>query len=871
MPSFREPRALTAGRWLLAAVVPLSALAMGSILTQPLLVMTLLAAASSVLLWLHPPERTSRASRFVLLAMAVLCAATLLQVVPLPDGLVRALAPANADVWERALTPFREPPPAWHAISVAPAATRVELLRGLFYVCVFFAAVRVAGMESGTAFLERVVVASCAVMALTTLAHAALGAERVFGVYTPREHYAYLEGRYGPLLNTNHLAAYLDIGACVAVGVAVSRRPSMPRPLAMGAAVLLCGSAVWAASRGGTGALLFGLVLVGALVAYTRRRFASASVAAALVGFAILTAAILVGLSSSEFARADLSSHDLSKLTLAKNALALVPKSPLVGFGRGAFESVFPSVQSSTMSFAYTHPENIVAQWSTEWGVPFALAGAALFAWALRPTAMLSAPRPAIGAWAALAATVVHDLVDFHLEVPGVASLACVCAAIVVASRSTTLADSGRRRSGSRSSSGSASRLDARAHAIFARAPFLAAAAAALAALWVLPVATHMLQEDRADLSARLRAKDRVPSPDAYRADLRSAILRYPADSFLPLLGAVRAELARDESVVPWIARALERQPRFGRAHFVLARSLAARHAAQARLEYRLAYEYDETLRSTILTEAPRLVADTDDALELVPEGPPGITALDGLAKALGARLPSTAVRLDEELLRRDPAAPSALRRRVRALLADIANAEPWCTDRAACTREGLAAAQTLAAREPEDCEPQVLVARLQIAAGDVPKALDGLESAIERTTSRSACERQLVSLAIESGQRARADAALDRLVRRGCSSSQDCAELYAWVASTEASRGNLSRAVSFYRRASDAAPERDDLLENVATASERLGTYADAIDAYQKLARRHPGDAKWAGKAAAARERANERNAVLQAHPSVP
>ncbi|WP_214672751.1 hypothetical protein, partial [Escherichia coli] len=91
--------------------------------------------------------------------------------------------------------------------SIAPAATHVEVLRGFFYGCVFLAAVRVATLEHGERFLVRVVVFSTVAMALSALAHAAVSAERVFGLYRPRDIYSYVPGHYAPLLNTNHLAA----------------------------------------------------------------------------------------------------------------------------------------------------------------------------------------------------------------------------------------------------------------------------------------------------------------------------------------------------------------------------------------------------------------------------------------------------------------------------------------------------------------------------------------------------------------------------------------------------------------------------------------------------------------------------------------
>ena len=69
----------------------------------------------------------------MLIALALLLGMTVLQALPLPAGVTHWLTPANADSWDRALSPLREPSPAWHSLSLAPAATRVEVLRGFLY------------------------------------------------------------------------------------------------------------------------------------------------------------------------------------------------------------------------------------------------------------------------------------------------------------------------------------------------------------------------------------------------------------------------------------------------------------------------------------------------------------------------------------------------------------------------------------------------------------------------------------------------------------------------------------------------------------------------------------------------------------------
>lgn len=818
------------GRWLLGALLPSSVLAIGSLLPSVLIVMATLAAVACALLWIEPPERVARAAKWLAIAWALLVGFTILQVVPLPASIVHALAPGNADIWERSLSAFHEPSPLWHPISVAPAATRLEVLRGAFYGCVFFAALRVASERHGTTFLEGVLMVSGALLALVSLGHAAVDAKTVFGVYRPREIYAYAPGRYGPLLNVNQLTAYLNAGACVAMGAALRRRPSFPRPLLIAAAVLLAGTSVWGASRGGTGALMLGILLTVGLSIYARSKFSTARAEIAIPIVLVFAAAAIAGLGFSEEARQDLASRDVSKVGAAVNALALVPRSPFFGWGRGAFEGIFPSVRQSVEYVTFTNPENILVQWSSEWGLPVSVLAAAVILYALRPGTMLNAARPAVGAWVAIVVVVVHDLVDFHLEVPGVMAVIATTGAIVVGARAQSTGATG-----------------ARGEATGGRLRYVAFAATALtipAAIAVAPNVDHLLSDERARLSAH--SQDSTVSEEQFRKELRDSVQRYPAEGFLPLMGAVRAQTLGDGNVLPWVARALEVNPRFGRAHLVLARSLASRYRSQARLEYRLAYENDVGLREATLTEVPRLVGNADDALQLVPDGALGVPVLEHLAEAIAPRLPASAAILDDEIERRAPQSAVVARRRVAAALSDVAHGHAWCAPRDVCAQRAISAAQALVARDRTSCEAHVLLSRVRVANNEAILAFDELERAVDVVTAREECQRALVDLALETKQTRRVDIALERLVRAGCGTSKECADLYAWAGDVEDRRGRTASAISFYKRAINIDPDRVELASRVGELATSLGLLSEALDAYSTLARRYPDDPRW-------------------------
>ncbi|MBX3228108.1 MAG: O-antigen ligase family protein [Labilithrix sp.] len=836
--------------WLLALIVPGAVLALGAIHTEVLCVVAAAAALVAFLVAREAEPVVPRTAATTLVVVAVvLIAWTALQLVPLPSGVLGAIASSNADVWARSLNPLREDAPAFGSISLDPTASRVQLLRGVTYLSVFIAAHHVTRRQDGVAFLERLIVASAVLLAAAALLHPVIGARRVFGVYEPRETLAYDPDHLGPLLNTNHLAAYANVGAILAFGSAVERRGPVPRVLAVIVVLLLGATTVWSLSRGGIATLAVGLTVVGLLTLRQRRHIGSPVFGPAAVAAAAVVGAAVFYLAAFDEALEKFAHNDLMKLDLARNAFELLRSYGVFGVGRGAFESVFPEVRTGTEYWVFTHPENVLAQWTTEWGIPVAVGALGALGWALRPRTVLTRSRPPIAAWAVLVASALHNLVDFSSEVPGVMLPLILCAAIVV---------------GGRGSDGSkTSRVT-----VWARRPRLSAALVAGATVVgiaaTLPfVSAELYREER---SFRDVALDTSIDRAEFRRRARAVMLRHPAEAYFPYAGMVRALVHREDSVVPWAARALDRSPIFGRAHLLLARAFYVRSPAQARLEYRLACTQDS--RSCALGEAARLVTELDHALELVPEGDRAGAVLEELATLLGKRLPASVVVIDQAILARDPNAIGPWRRIAMATLGDVRDKEPWCegVDRGACIEEGLAAATRVRALSPERCEGHELGAQFLVEKGELDRAFTELEDAAETVLDRSACGRALVSLSVRTGQRARVDTALDRLLRAGCEAPPQCVENLLFAAEIEAQRGGTRRALSLTKSAAERAPEREDLLVRAARLAEAQHAYGDALDAYTRLAARHPEDAALA--AAVARQRDALARGVLKVPP---
>ncbi len=364
-------RSAELSRWLLALSIAGSALAIGSVHTITLCVLVFVLAAAAVCGWWGGEPMSPRPGATLLFLAGVgLTAYTALQCVPMPMRWLSVLAPHNADVWSRALTPLREPGPAWAPLTLDPVATHIEVLKGVAYVLAFVTAFRVARLREGARFLGGAIVLTGLVLATAALLHPAFGAHKVFGIYEPGPG---IDQRHiAPFLNPNNLAGYLNLALCLALAAMLAPEPAVPRPILAAVVLLLGGAQLWVASRAGVVAMGLGLVLVLAIAQIDRSqpRPQRAAVALSLITGLVATAgATMIVLAGSDEASSELLNADTSKLKMFGQAMRMLPAVPLFGSGRGTFESAFYAFRTDVGNVTFVYPENVLAQWVLEWGL----------------------------------------------------------------------------------------------------------------------------------------------------------------------------------------------------------------------------------------------------------------------------------------------------------------------------------------------------------------------------------------------------------------------------------------------------------------------------------------------------------------------
>jgi tetratricopeptide (TPR) repeat protein len=823
----------------IVVVVVGSVLAVGAVHVEvlvPLAVIALLAAIAATRLRSETASLVWPAPAIVAVALSLF---TLIQITPIPLTWLEAIAPANADVWGRALLPFNERPVSG-SISLDPGASAVECLKWLVYGCVFAVASALAARRGATWGIT-VVFASAALTALATVGHDLVNATKVFGVYQPRHLFPSM--RMGPLLNGNNLAGYLNLGALCGIGLIMTRRPLLPVWLVGVGVAAIVGVAVRSASRAGVAVLPIGVVALAILVRAARNRGGARSASRTpewVLGAIIAGGTLFAVLGATPAVWSELFNKNLAKLDIVRWARPLVHDYAWLGVGRGAFESVFSAYRSDPgQHVIFTHIENFPAQWAAEWGLPVTVIALGALGWMFRPGKMgVLESAVFAGPWIGVAVLLAQNLLDLGLEIPGVS----IAAAMTLGS----IWGDPRRRRGRHTPSRIATALGLRSRV------WLAAPCALGLAAIVLSVRSgaHDVGGDRAALRAayeRLEPSDR-PGVLAFRGELRAAMLRHPADYYFPLLGASQAWRSRAESPIPWLQRSLERAPINGRAHLLLGEVLMSRGAKrQALFELRLAAEHDVATLARAAELAASWTSDFDELLLAVPVGVRGALMLDEMSRRLV--LPEHAPvreRCEAEAIARDPAflAPRMrqIEARLQALAATAGSAvASLCADRARCQREVEEHAQVISALLPESSSGAQRRARLLDTIGRSDEADRLLVAECVKPQDRGSCLELRADLAVRSSDVPRFEAALKEYLSDRCTSPATCAAAHAKVGAYRVQRGDLRAATVSFERAAREDPTEERWLQ-VADTAARAGMHGKAVEALEKVAQKRGG-----------------------------
>jgi hypothetical protein len=736
---------------------------------------------------------------------------TLFQITPLPGAVAKLLSPADFEVREGALRPLGVEGPSFMPLTLDTSFTIAELGKLFLYLAVYWAC-SLWTRRHGARYITNLIVATGVAAAAVFLVHRILLLDKIYGFYSPI-HLSISSGRISaPLINENHMAGLLGICSAVAIGRALAEHDRAKRALLIGIAGLVGGSLALTFSRGGIAAFVSGQCLF-VLLRVIHRLFgdkkdrSTQHLAWLPLGLAFslglgLFAAqdIIIG----EFARGD-----TKKLELAFEGLPLIGRFWATGVGRGAFWVGFPLVSDLAARTTFTHAENAVVQLVADWGIP--VGGLALIGMIAAVGRLLKNPPSKIEHAAALVAVVafgLHNLVDFNLEVPGVAVLAAALLATLQASR----------------------REQAAKHHIPKAAMAALAACSVAAAVGVgLYVADKNVDTEERLYRRALAEKDPLPFT---RDRLFGVLSRHPADWYFPFVVGVHGFYHESSNPLPWLARAIELNSVSASAHFYVGRTfLRSGNLDQAMLELRLAAKYNASFAFPSAELLVSFAPDFNALSKIAFEKQDQLLLWGALARVFSVRgIEAQAEAADKAVLELNPLDPRSLARHARRLASQGKE------------KQAIELAQKLAKNHEHGPASAELQADIYARLGMPGKAI----AVLEKELAVSKGHPQLLTALAWNRQRAgdykgSLEAAAMFKARATTTATRAAAALLE--AELSLAEGRVQAALASYREAYALDPSNLSVLRRIADLAEKHGDKQRAIEALRKLTNADPSD----------------------------
>jgi tetratricopeptide (TPR) repeat protein len=540
--------------------------------------------------WLASRKNDQRpTSTLPVVIVGAALAATLMQLVPLPMSLIKAIAPGTHAVLSMSL----DAATTWAPLSLDLPATAHEVLKLVAYLAGSILAVNVFGdhRRHRRQLLGFISAAGFAVVTMGFI-HQLAGLDRPYGLF------GYVTGSFtSSFINANHLAGFLGFCSIVALGLALSADDGWRLVHAGNSA--LCGAGVFLSlSRGGSLSFVAALIFLGGVLALNRsERFRKI----AWVQLALAGALVVAGyIAYTQFVHEmwTLSGPNaFSKTEVWRPVPQILGDFPVLGVGRGAFGWAYARYTAETGAVMFTHLENEVLQTLVDWG---ALVGSLLLiamVVALARALMNATGSPTrTAAVAALLFLVVDNLGDFNLTLSAVAlpALMLLASLKVVGSWHGQHEERQEEDTSPRKETSPSGRLQWVGVAILV--------VVTMACGWLS--LAHEINRDTLQLRALLERRNAITDE---RKVFAGAVVHYhPADAVLPLLVAEHdLRLKNGATAALRLAnKGMFLSPRMPVGHVLAARALTKLgHADQALIEYRLACDLDSTRAMAIITE----------------------------------------------------------------------------------------------------------------------------------------------------------------------------------------------------------------------------------------------------------------------------
>jgi len=723
-----------------------------------------------------PPQVADRLLWVMVGAWVWTCA----QALPLPRWFAEALhlqSVQNAARLEH-LVDFAVP----LTVSVDPGETQAQVVVGIAILSAFLSGRLLELRRPGS--VARAAALAAALVGLSGVAHELLGATAVFGIHEPR----FTNSRLlSPIMNNNHIGGFLAMGALVGIGLAADGRDKRARAFWVAVAAL-CGSLVpWILSRGAIGVLVLG---TGFLLFALKRRQVDERRRASGLALAVASAIGVAIFFALEPILRRFEQQDVSKLEMAFSGFRLFDGSTWwLGVGRGAFSPAFAAMEGARLRI--THPENLLVQWTTEWGLPIAMLLVAALATALLRRFRSIETATGLGLFVGLFALALQNMVDFSLEMPAVAVVAAASLGALLARNEDDSADFDARRTKAR----------------------LVALGSALAAACVL-LAPRVTGGDTQSQADRLTRAMQAGDDADFQRTLDEALKQHPTEPVFPLLAGAHALRRNDPKAPQWLSISMIEAPGWGSPHVLAAEWLnRSGRLDQALLEVREAESRTPGAARNLICEIVRTHRDVAHLERAAPTNGQ-VRFYDRAASCVGLE-EELREAIDARILSIELTHVSAVTRQAKRL-----NVRGNSDQASALLDAALSA-------HPESGRLWAMLAATHILDRALEQGIEGNELLVTRARAFAALNDRESMIAT-----------LTRLRGLAKGNARKLAAARMLEGDLEASVGNVEGALEAYREADRADPS-SSALHRAAVFAARMGRRRQAYKAYRELCRR--------------------------------
>ncbi|HHT9154996.1 MAG TPA: O-antigen ligase family protein [Candidatus Tripitaka sp. YC43] len=412
-----------------------------------------------------------------LIPLAIALSLILLQLLPLPARFLGLVSPGTFHLYKEAIPdwpegipfntiettaselgiylPSHEPPSITQTLSLYPFDTKIELLKFLTYLSIFFIVINNFVDQKA---LKRLTMANI-FMGLFLAIFALIQYFTWNGkIYWFREQY-WLRGEargfsfpFGPFTNRNHFAGYMEMIIPLTLGQLVAgllqieasgkKAPFKERVFTYfsrdiaivtflySAIIIMMLSLFFTLSRGGIIALLVSIIIFTILMPKKKRL---------IPVFVILGVVFVLGISQEMVIARLLHLGSVGRYDFWRDSLGAIRDFPIFGTGLGTFPWIFWRYQSANIEFFVDYAHNDYIQLFVEMGLMGFLTALSLcILYFIQTISLLRIRKDPYtkavthGGIASLGAIFTHSMVDFNLQIPSNALLATLIAALTL-------------------------------------------------------------------------------------------------------------------------------------------------------------------------------------------------------------------------------------------------------------------------------------------------------------------------------------------------------------------------------------------------------------------------------------------------------